>query len=96
MAEALPEAFESAAAQCPEWASVTAQHVCERVVAHAHAHIAVRGTNGGLAILALERDASLFAATAPLEIELCGETVERTGKPCLLRRGHNGRHRSVL
>ena len=35
MAEALPEAFESAASQCPDWASDTAQQVCESVVAHA-------------------------------------------------------------
>ena len=34
MAEALPEAFESAAAQCPQWASATARHFCEQVIAH--------------------------------------------------------------
>ena len=94
MAEALPEAFESAAAQCPEWASGTAQNVCESVVAYADR--AARVPNAGLAFYALERDASLFAAAAPLENETCGETVKRTGKPCLLRPGHRGKHRSVL
>ena len=42
IAGALPDAFELAAAQCPEWASGTAQHVCERAVDHART--AVRGT----------------------------------------------------
>ena len=32
MAEALPDAFTDAAAQCPEWASETARRVCESVV----------------------------------------------------------------
>ncbi len=94
MAEALPEAFESAAARCPKWACGTAQNVCERVVAHARK--AVRGTGANPAFLALERDASLFAAAAPPAITTCDETVKRTGKPCLLRPGHNGKHRSVL
>ena len=94
MVEALPEAFESAAAQCPEWASAAAQSFCERVAAHAHK--AALGTNAGPAFFALERDASRFTATGPLDNETCGETVKRTGKSCLLRRGHNGRHRSVL
>ena len=40
MVQALPEAFESAAARCPLWASDTAQEVCEHVVAHARS----RGT----------------------------------------------------
>ena len=35
MAEALPEAFETAEAQFPEWASGTAREACERIVAHA-------------------------------------------------------------
>ena len=94
IAEALPEAFESAATQCPDWASATARHVCERVVAHADK--AARGTNAGLVSFPSGRDAPLFAAAAPLGARGCGKTVKRTGKPCLLRRDHNGRHRSVL
>ena len=94
MAQEMPNALESAAAQCPEWARRTAQFVCERVVAHARQ--AVRGNNAMLAFSGRERDASLLAAAAPPEIETCGETVKRTRKPCLLRPGHKGRHRSLL
>ena len=46
MAEALPEAFESAAAQCPQWASDTARHVCEHVIAHART--TTRSTGNGI------------------------------------------------
>ena len=52
MAEALPEAFESAAAQCPQWASDTARHVCEHVIAHART--TTRSTGDGIALFALE------------------------------------------
>ena len=52
MAEALPEAFESAAAQCPQWASDTARHVCEHVIAHARP--TTRSTGDGIALFALE------------------------------------------
>ena len=94
MTEALPEAFESAAAQCPEWASETARKVCERVVSHADK--AARGTGMPLSFSASERDAPLFVAAEPLGVEVCGVTVKRTGKPCLLRPDHRGKHRSVL
>ncbi len=57
IAEALPQAFESAANQCPDWASATARHVCGRVGAHAHK--AARRTTAGPAAFAQEQDASL-------------------------------------
>lgn len=88
MTEALPEAFETAETQCPQWASETALEVCERIVAHADK--AVQGT---LMAQASQRDASL---PVPPDLETCGETVKRTGKPCLLRPNHKGKHRSVL
>ena len=94
MAEALPGAFEDAAAQCPEWASETAQRVCESVVGHAHK--TVMGTGGAVASLTRERSASLVVAAEPQEIGICGKAVKRTGKPCLLRPKHRGKCRSVL
>lgn len=94
MAEALPDAFQDAAARCPEWASETARRVCERVVAHADA--AVMGTGGARAPATAAQDSSLFVATEPEETGICGETVQRTGKPCLLRPNHRGNCRSVL
>ena len=57
IAEALPEAFESAADRCPDWASATARHVCGRVVAHARK--AAGRTAAGTASFAQEPDASL-------------------------------------
>ncbi|MCQ3807561.1 MAG: HipA domain-containing protein [Acidimicrobiaceae bacterium] len=47
MADALPEAFESAAAQCPEWASETARNICENVVAHADKEVSGSGGAAG-------------------------------------------------
>ena len=94
MAEALPDAFEGAAVQCPEWASETARKVCEGVVAHADRE--VMGTGGTVASLTGGPDSSLFVAADPQEIEICGQTVKRTGKPCLLRPKHKGRCKSVL
>ena len=49
-----------------------------------------------IALFALEQAGPPLAETDPPDIEECGETVKRTGKPCLLGRGHSGRHRSVL
>ena len=94
MATALPQAFEDAAAQCPEWASETAHRVCEGVVDHAHE--TVMGTGGAVASLTGEPGASLFIAAEPQEVGICGKTVKRTGKPCLLRPEHRGKCRSVL
>ena len=87
MAQALPEAFETAEAQCPRWASATACMVRERVVAHADR--VARGADGS------RTGPSRSVAAEPVDVETCGETVKRTGKPCLLRPDHNGRHRSV-
>ena len=55
-----------------------------------------RSTGDGIALFALEQAGPPLAETDLPDIEECGETVKRTGKPCLLRRGHSGRHRSVL
>lgn len=41
MAEELPEAFRSAAEQCPGWASSTAQQICEAIIDHARATLGV-------------------------------------------------------
>ena len=35
MAQELPEAFRSAAERCPDWASATAQQICEDIIDHA-------------------------------------------------------------
>lgn len=94
IAQALPQAFQDAAAQCPKWASETAHEVCESVVDHAHK--TVMGTGGAVASLTGEPNASLFVASEPQQIETCGKTVKRTGKPCLLRPKHRGKCRSVL
>ncbi len=94
MAEALPKAFEGAAAQCPEWASKTAGRVCEGVVDHADR--TVMGTGSVVASLTGGQDSSLFVAAESQEIGTCGKTVKRTGRPCLLRRNHRGKCRSVL
>lgn len=93
MQEALPKAFEDAAARCPEWASETARKVCERVVDHAAGTVGTRGT---AASSAGEQPTSLPAAPEPLEVGTCAKTVKRTGKACLLRPSHKGRCRSVL
>ena len=94
MAEELPGAFEYAAAQCPEWASETARRVCESVVAHADE--TAMGTGGTPGSLTGGQDSSLFVAAESQEVGTCGETVKRTGKPCLLRPNHRGKCRSVL
>lgn len=94
MAQSLPEAFESAASQCPEWASGTAQRLCASVVAHARQ--ATEDTNTHLAFAASGNDEPLSAASAPDKIQTCAKTVKSTRKPCLLRRGHRGNCRSVL
>ena len=94
IAEALPDAFEDTAAQCPEWASETARTVCENVVAHADGVVA--GTGGTRSSLTGGQDSSLFFAGEPQEIGMCDKTVKRTGNPCLLRPEHRGKCRSVL
>lgn len=94
MAQALPEAFESAVLQCPEWASDTAQRISASVVAHARE--ATEGTNTGPAFVGSGNDGPLSAPSAPDKTETCGKTVKSTRKPCLLRRGHRGNCRSVL
>lgn len=89
--EGFPDAFESAASQCPTWASATARAVCESVVAHAHRRVA--SADNATASIASE---SPVVVPAPPSAKACGRRVKRTGKPCLLRSNHKGNCRSVL
>ena len=93
MAEALPQAFDDAAARCPEWASEAARLVCDGVAAHAARTVSPPSS---AAFLGLERPASPSARSGPAEVGTCAKTVKRTGRPCLLRPGHSGNCRSVL
>ena len=91
MAEALPTAFETAAAQCPEWASETAHQVCEHVVAHADQTISTAAVSQAPTV-----NSSTFDMHDVPEVQTCAKTVKRTGRPCLLDLNHRGRCRSVL
>ena len=90
-AEALPEAFETAAAQCPEWASETVRRVCERVVAHADQTVSAAAVSQ-----VGTRNSSTFDVHELSTVETCAKTVKRTSRPCLLRLHHRGKCRSVL
>lgn len=89
-AEALPDAFSWAVSRCPAWASDTAEQVGEAVVAHARTASAAGGSAGSSASFEPLRSVDAVDGSG-----MCGATVERTGKPCLLRSGHTGRCRSV-
>ncbi len=93
MAQALPEAFETAAARCPQWAAETARKVCDSVVAHADRQMS--GSTVSAAVSAMRTPAEFDVGELP-EIMACAKTVKRTGRACLLRSGHRGRCRSVL
>lgn len=88
LAGSLAEALESAAAQCPEWAAETVDRVCESLVIQVRCATPSRG----------DRFSAPRSETPQGDDEgaECGEIVTSTGKPCLLRRDHGGRHRSVL
>jgi len=84
MREALPQALDDAAAQCPEWAAEAACRICEDVTAHA-----------GRTVPGITGEAALPLAPELANAGICNKTVKRTGKPCLLRPGHRGICRSV-
>ena len=93
IAEALPEAFETAAQRCPQWAAQTAEIVSGRVAAHTRT--VIRDTHGWVASMVSSQTGTPLKGVET-EIKTCGETVRQTGLPCLLSDGHKGRHRSVL
>ncbi len=90
MTRVLPDAFDTAVSQCPRWASDTATRVGERIVSYAQATTRRLASRSGSAASA---GSTLMSR---LIHERCGATVKRTSRPCLLRKGHAGRHRSVL
>ena len=94
MAGALPQAFDNAAEQCPEWASETARRICETVAAHAGRKASDMGRQ--VPFSDLGQFATPLAPVEPAAVGTCGKTVKRTGKPCLLRPMHKGNCRSVL
>lgn len=89
MGDALPDALAAAAEQCPPWAVHTAEATVEAVTAHVRQVTRRRAAAPSLPSPPPDSRSTVAA-------ERCGHIVRSTGKPCLLDRGHGGRHRSVL
>lgn len=90
----LPDALASAARQCPEWALDQADHIAEMVSEHAESTLSEASDDW---IYVPPEEVARHVASGPQAASgICGVIVQSTSRPCLLRRGHLGRHRSVL
>ena len=93
MAKRLPDALEAAADVCPSWAQPTARDISEQVAARARRVFSESRRADPAVAPVRERETRSSSADGRC---ICGVIVDSTGDPCLLYRGHHGRHRSKL
>ncbi|WP_420610948.1 HipA domain-containing protein [Candidatus Poriferisodalis sp.] len=93
IAKRLPDALEAAADACPSWAQLTARDISEQVAARARRVFSESRRSGPAVAPVTEPETRPSSAGGS---GVCGVVVGSTGDPCLLYRGHHGRHRSKL
>lgn len=93
MATRLPDALEAAADTCPQWARPTARDISGQVAARARRMFGESRRSDRAVAPVTERETRSSSADGR---RICGVIVASTGDPCLLYRGHHGRHRSKL
>ncbi len=93
IAKRLPDALEAAADACPSWAQPTARDISQQVAARARRVCSESRRADPAAAPVTERGTRSSSAGGN---GVCGVIVASTGDPCLLYRGHHGRHRSKL
>lgn len=93
IAKRLPDALEAAADACPPWAQPAARDISEQAAARAR-RVCSESRRADPAVAPAAKRETRSSSTDGRDT--CGVIVGSTGDPCLLYRGHHGRHRSRL